>query len=211
MLAAITGAALAAAAGLNAYIPYLFVAVLARFTDAITLPASLGWISSWWSISLATLLLICEITLDKIPAVDTINDAVASFIRPSTGGLIFAATTAAANFENSSTLFTQHPWIGVLLGVIFAGITHSGKMTARPVINAGSFGVGAPVVSMAEDTTSAALSLTAVFFPIVALVIVIALFALILWVTFTLVRTSRTLASRRRTALRATSKGDAKR
>lgn len=211
MLAAVTGAALAAAAGLNAYIPYLFVAVLARFTDAITLPASLGWISSWWSIGLATLLLICEITLDKIPAVDTINDAVASFIRPSTGGLIFAATTAAANFENSSTLFTQRPWIGVLLGIIFAGITHSGKMTARPVINAGSFGVGAPVVSMAEDTTSAALSLTAVFFPIVALVIVIALFALILWVTFTLVRTSRTLASRRRTSLRATSKGDAKR
>ncbi|MDP9800428.1 putative membrane protein [Arcanobacterium wilhelmae] len=196
MLAAITGAGLAAAAGLNAYIPYLFVAVLARFTNVIELPASLSWISSWWSIVLATLLLLSEIVLDKIPAIDTVNDAVASFIRPATGGLIFAATTAAANFENSSPLFTEHPWIGVLLGIVFAGITHGGKMAARPVVNAGTFGLGAPVVSTAEDTTSAALSLTAVFFPVIALIIMVALFGMIIWVVTKLVRSARALHAR---------------
>ena len=36
----LTGFGLAAAAGLNAYIPLLALGLLARFTDLVTLPAS---------------------------------------------------------------------------------------------------------------------------------------------------------------------------
>ena len=43
MIAALTGMGLSAAAGLNAYIPFIIVALLARFTDAFTLPVGFEW------------------------------------------------------------------------------------------------------------------------------------------------------------------------
>ena len=96
MIAALTGMGLSAAAGLNAYIPFLLVALLARFTDVITLPVGLTWIESGWAIAVGVVLLLAELVLDKVPAVDTVNDAIQSFIRPSMGGLMTAATTAGS-------------------------------------------------------------------------------------------------------------------
>ncbi|MEP6856069.1 MAG: DUF4126 domain-containing protein, partial [Pedococcus sp.] len=75
MIVALTGMGLSAAAGLNAYIPFLLVALLARFSDVLTLPQSYAWIESWWAIGIGALLLLTEVVLDKIPAVDTVNDA----------------------------------------------------------------------------------------------------------------------------------------
>ena len=69
MLAVLTGAGLSAAAGLNAYIPFLLVGLLARFTDVITLPGEWQWIESWWALGIGTVLLISELVLDKIPVV----------------------------------------------------------------------------------------------------------------------------------------------
>lgn len=169
MLAALTGMGLSAAAGLNAYIPFLIVALVARFTDVITLPATYAWIESWWAIGIGAVLLFTEVVLDKIPAVDTVNDAVQTFIRPSVGGLIFAATSAAEEIDQS-TWMAEHPWVGVGLGVIVSGLVHTGKVVARPPINAGTLGMGAPVVSAAEDTASVGLSLIAIFVPVLVVV-----------------------------------------
>ena len=55
MLEALTGMGLSAAAGLNAYIPFLVVALAARFTDVITLPTNLTWIESGWAIGIGIL------------------------------------------------------------------------------------------------------------------------------------------------------------
>ena len=143
MLAALTGMGLSAAAGLNAYIPFLVVALIARFTDYITLPVGYEWIESSWAIGIGAALLLAEVILDKIPAVDTINDTIQTFIRPSMGGLIFAATTAAAQLDNS-TWMKENPWVSVVLGVLISGLVHTGKMAARPAINVGTVGAGAP-------------------------------------------------------------------
>ena len=153
MLAALTGMGLSAAAGLNAYIPFLVVALIARFTDYITLPVGYEWIESTWAIGIAAALLLAEVILDKIPAVDTINDTIQTFIRPSMGGLIFAATTAAAQLDNS-TWMKENAWVSVVLGVLISGLVHTGKMAARPAINVGTVGTGAPVVSTLEDISS---------------------------------------------------------
>src|SRR5690349_7663911 len=120
MFAALTGMGLSAAAGLNSYIPFLIVALVARFTDYLTLPASYAWIESWWAIGIGVVLLAAEVVLDKVPAVDSVNDAIQTFIRPTMGGLIFAATSAAVSLD-SSTWMTQHQWVGVVLGVITSG------------------------------------------------------------------------------------------
>lgn len=76
MLVALTGIGLSAAAGLNAYIPFLLVALLARLTDTVVLPDGLGWMSSWWAIGIGAVLLLADVVLDKIPAVDSVNDVV---------------------------------------------------------------------------------------------------------------------------------------
>jgi hypothetical protein len=177
VLAALTGMGLSAAAGLNAYIPFLVVALVARFTDYIVLPSGYEWIESNWAIGIGAVLLATEVVLDKVPAVDTINDTIQTFIRPSMGGLIFAASTAASELDNS-TWMQENMWFSVVLGVIISGLVHTGKMAARPVINAGTVGTGAPVVSTVEDGASVGLSLIAILTP----VLVIVALALLAWV-----------------------------
>jgi uncharacterized membrane protein len=176
MLTALTGMGRSAAAGFNAYIPFLIVALIAKFTDVIVLPASYSWMESWWAIGIGTILLIAEITLDKIPAIDTVNDTIQTVIRPAMGGVIFAAMQAAENFE-SGPWMQENAWVGIVLGIVMALIVHSGKMAARPVINAGTLGAGAPVASTVEDGASVGLSLIAIFLPI----LVLAVLALLIW------------------------------
>jgi uncharacterized membrane protein len=169
MIAVLTGAGLSAAAGFNAYIPFLLVALLARYTDVVVLPQAYTWMESGWALAIGTVLLLAEVVLDKVPAVDSVNDAVQSFIRPAMGGVVFAATSAAAEVDRSAWM-QQHAWVGVVLGVVLSGVVHSGKTVARPAINAGTLGVGAPVVSTLEDSASVGLSLLAVFVPVLVVV-----------------------------------------
>ncbi|HET8768376.1 MAG TPA: DUF4126 domain-containing protein [Pedococcus sp.] len=190
MIATLTGAGLSAAAGLNAYIPFLIVALVARFTDVITLPQSYAWIESWWAIGIGAVLLLAEVVLDKVPAVDSVNDAIQTFIRPSMGGLIFAATSAASDLDHS-TWMTTHPFVGVVLGIVFSGLVHTGKMAARPAINAGTLGFGAPVVSTVEDGASFGISLVAVFLPVLVIVVLIVLTWLLVWLWLTVRRRRR--------------------
>jgi hypothetical protein len=174
VIAALTGMGLSAAAGLNAYIPFLVVALVARFTDVLTLPATYAWVESWWAIGIGAVLLLSEVVLDKIPAVDSVNDAVQTFIRPAMGGLVFAATSAAEEVDRSAWM-ADHPWVGIALGVLVSGLVHTGKVAARPVVNVGTAGLGAPVVSTAEDGASVGLSLAALFAPVLCLVALVLL------------------------------------
>lgn len=175
MLAVLTGIGLSAAAGLNAYIPFLVVAVVARFTDVIALPSSWAWIESWWAIGVVSVLLVAEVVLDKVALIDSLNDAVQTVVRPASAGIIVAATTAADDFERGSSFIQENAWVGVILGVVVAFVVHSGKAAARPVVNAGTLGAGAPVVSSVEDGASFGLTLLAIFLPVLALVAVLGL------------------------------------
>ena len=183
MIAALTGSGLAAAAGLNAYIPFLLVAVLARATDVVQLPADYAWVRSDWAIALGAVLLFTELVLDKIPVVDHVNDMVATLIRPTVGGLIFSATSSAQNLDNSAWM--QHnPWVGAILGAVLAGITHTTKAAVRPAVNVTTAGVGAPVISTLEDIASLGLSIAAIFAPVLVLVFLVVL----AWSVYRLVR-----------------------
>lgn len=180
MFAALTGAGLSAAAGLNAYIPFLVVALFSRFTDAMELPGHFAWIESNWAIGTATVLLLAEVVFDKVPVVDHINDLIGTIIRPASGGLIFSASQAAGDFEAGSDFLADNSWVGVAGGVAIAGAVHGGKAATRAVVNGASFGLGAPVVSTAEDGTSVGLSLLAIFAPVL---VIFALIAMV-WVGF---------------------------
>ena len=169
MIAVLTGAGLSAAAGFNAYIPFLVVALLARYTEVVQLPQAYAWMENGWVLTVGLVLLAVEVVLDKVPAVDWLNDAVQSFVRPAVGGVIFAATSAASEVDHS-TWMQEHAWVGVVLGGVVAALVHSGKAVVRPAVNAATLGSGAPVVSTLEDSASIGLSLLAVFVPVLVVV-----------------------------------------
>jgi hypothetical protein len=180
---ALTGVGLAASAGLNAYIPLLVVGVLSRYTDLIGLPAGWSWLENGWVIGILSVLLAVEVVADKVPAVDSVNDVVQTVVRPASGGLVFGAASASqtVTVSDPGAFFTSNQWVPVVAGVIISLVVHGAKATARPVLNLGTGGVAAPVVSTAEDATSAVMSVVAIVLPILILVFLFALFGGFVW------------------------------
>ena len=87
MFEVLTGAGLAAAAGLNAYIPLLAIGLLSRFTDLVSLPPGWAWLENGWVQIILGVLLVIEIVADKVPAVDSVNDWIQTIVRPAAGGI----------------------------------------------------------------------------------------------------------------------------
>jgi len=169
VLASLTGLGLAAAAGLNAYIPLLLVGLVGRYSSFLNLPEPYAWLENGWVLAGVSVLLLAELVLDKVAVVDHVNDAIQTVIRPTVGGVTFAATAAAEQLDKS-TWMAEHAWVGWVAGILVAAIVHAGKATARPVVNTTTVGLGTPIVSAAEDATSLSLSLVALFAPVLVVV-----------------------------------------
>lgn len=172
MLEALTGTGLAASAGLNAYIPLLTMGLLARYTDAIALPAGWDWLSDGWTLLILAVLLAVEMVADKVPLVDHLNDVVQTVVRPTAGGLAFGAGSSSqtVTVSDPGSFFGSHQWVPIAAGVIIALVVHGVKSAARPVVNASTAGFGAPVASTAEDLSSVAMSVLAILLPVLVLV-----------------------------------------
>ncbi|BCB79463.1 DUF4126 domain-containing protein [Phytohabitans flavus] len=183
VLEALTGTGLAASSGLNAYIPLLTMGLLARYTDLIELPSGWSWLSNGWVLTILALLLAVEFFADKIPMVDSVNDVVQTVVRPTAGGLAFSAGSSAetVTVSDPGQFFSSNQWVPVLVGVLIALGIHGLKATARPVINAGTAGFGAPVASTAEDATSVFMSVIAIVLPFLVLFFLVAMVLAFVW------------------------------
>ena len=74
------------------------------------------------------------------------------------------------------------PWLGLIAGLLTAGAVHGTKAAIRPVINAGTAGVGAPVVSTGEDIVSTVLAFVAIIAPLlVAVLLVVFIWLVVRW------------------------------
>ncbi|RSM73517.1 DUF4126 domain-containing protein [Actinoplanes sp. ATCC 53533] len=177
MLEALTGTGLAASAGLNAYIPLLTMGLLARYTEAIELPSGWQWLSNGWVIGILAVLLAVEMVADKIPVVDHVNDLVQTVVRPTAGGLAFGAGSSSetVTVSDPGSFFGSHQWVPVAAGVVIALCVHGVKAASRPVVNATTAGLGAPVASTAEDFGSVLLSLLAILLPVLVLLAIVLL------------------------------------
>ena len=152
---------LAGSAGLNAYIPLLAVALAARFplnNPLLTLQEPYNLLGSWWGIGILVVLLAIEMTVDKIPAVDTLNDGIQTFVRPTAGAILFAA--------NANVINDIHPALALGAGLLLAGGVHTAKGIARPAVTATTAGTGNWVVSTTEDIVAFFVSVTAILLPI---------------------------------------------
>jgi hypothetical protein len=181
---ALTGAGLAASSGLNAYIPLLTMGLMARYTDLVDLPSGWQWLADGWVIGILVVLLAVEVVADKIPVVDHVNDIVQTVVRPTAGGLAFGAGSSSqtVTVSDPGQFFSSHQWVPVAAGIIIALSVHGVKAASRPVINATTAGVGAPVVSTAEDVSSIILSILAILVPILVLLALVLLVSSAVWV-----------------------------
>lgn len=178
-----TGFGLATAAGLNAYIPMLLMGLLGRFTNLVNLPTGWSWLENGWVIAIVAVLLAVEIVADKIPALDSINDAVQTFVRPTSGGIVFGSGTAAqtAAISDPAEFARTGQWVPVAIGVVTALVVHLTKTAVRPAANVATAGVAAPVLSTLEDITSVSLTFVAILIPALVLIILIALIWAAVW------------------------------
>ncbi|MDH6244575.1 DUF4126 domain-containing protein [Mycobacterium sp. OTB74] len=184
-----TGFGLASAAGLNAYIPLLSMGLLGRYTHLVTLPHGWSWLENGWVISVVAVLLIVEIVADKVPALDSINDTIQTFVRPTSGGIVFGSGTAAqtAAVTDPGAFVHSGQWIPVVMGAVTALVVHLTKSTVRPAANVATAGIAAPVLSTLEDITSVGLVIIAVLVPVLVLVVLAAL----VWGVVVLIRRRR--------------------
>ncbi len=173
----LTGLGLAAAAGLNAYIPLLALGLLARFSELVTLPPAWAWLENGWVMAIVAVLLAVEVVADKVPALDSVNDTVQTFVRPTSGGIVFGSGTAAqtAAVTDPAAFAQSGQWIPVAVGVVVALVVSLTKSTVRPAANVATAGTAAPLLSTLEDIVSVVLVVLAILLPVLVLVAGVAL------------------------------------
>jgi hypothetical protein len=127
-LQSITLAALLAwASGLRLYL-VVFAVGLGGHMGYVDLPKALEVLQHPWVIGAAGVMVAMEFLADKVPAIDSVWDAVHTFIRIPAGALLAAGATG-------DTLTPLTVAAGLLGGTITAG-THFTKAGGRAVINA---------------------------------------------------------------------------
>jgi hypothetical protein len=164
---------LSASAGLNAYIPLLAIALLARFTNLINLGQPWDLLTSWWIIGLLLVLALVEFFADSIPAVNHINDAIQTFIRPTAGAIAFAA--------NAEVITQINPVLSLAAGLLIAGGVHSVKaLVIRPTVTAATGGTANLPVHILEDVTATIMSVLSIVLPVIVIALVLVITGLLL-------------------------------
>ena len=166
-LALITG--LGWTSGIRFYAVLFLLGILHR-NGLHMLPASLEMLAHPWVIAVSGLLCITEFLADKIPGVDSLWDAVHTFIRIPGGALL--ATAAVIDSDPGLALAA-----GLLGGTIAAG-AHFTKAGSRALINLSPEPFSNWAASLTEDVAVVAALWTLLKYPLVLLG-VIALFVLI--------------------------------
>jgi hypothetical protein len=155
--------AAAFAAGLNLYLTVAVVALSSRFGWIPALPPSLRGLENSIVIASAVVLYLVEFVVDKVPHVDSIWDALHTFIRPVSATLLVALALHAAPVELR---------IGAaLLAGLVALAAHGAKAGFRIVLNMKPSKWRNTVMSTVEDVCAAGLAVCALQFPVAALAV----------------------------------------
>ncbi len=158
--------------GLNLYATVATLGLLQRF-KLVHLPGDLGFLSAWWIIALAALLYVVEFVADKVPAVDSVWDAVHTFIRVPAGAVLAASAFADAG-----------PGVKIAATLLGGGValsSHGTKAAARLTANLSPEPFSNILLSIVEDIIAFASTLLMVFHPVVILGVVIVFVAIALW------------------------------
>jgi len=182
--AASAGLALGAgfSSGLNLYATVATLGLLQRF-GVIHLPPGLQRLSHPWVLGTAVALYLLEFFADKIPFVDTIWDAIHTFIRPPAAALLAFAAAGAAPPE--------WRWGAALIAGGVALTSHGTKASARAAVNTSPEPFSNWVLSFGEDLLAVWLTWMATAHPVATTIIVFALLALSIFLLYHLFRFAR--------------------
>jgi hypothetical protein len=168
--------------GFNLYATVLTLGLLQRF-HLVQLPGDLGFLSRWWVIGIAAVLYLVEFLADKIPVVDSVWDAIHTFIRVP-GGAVLAAS-AFAHFDPAIRA------VALLAGGSLALGSHGTKASVRMTANASPEPFSNIFLSTVEDILTVGLAALAAFHPIVILVIILVFILLLVWMAPKVLRVIR--------------------
>ncbi len=165
-------AGLSWASGIRLYMA-LFVAGLFGRLEWVTLPPSLEILQSPWVLGITGLLTVVEFLADKIPGLDSVWDAIQTFIRIPAGAVLGAA--AMGHMDPAWTAGAA------LLGGTFAAGAHATKAGSRAMINTSPEPLSNWTASISEDATVLGALWAAFFHPWVLFAFLIVFFVFAIW------------------------------
>jgi hypothetical protein len=160
------------ASGLNAYAAVLVLGVAQRL-GVVALPHDLQVLASPWVMGTASILFALNFFADKIPYVDSLNDALQTFVRIPAGALL--AYGAATGLSPEVAVIA-----GLLGGTLAAG-THVAKTGSRTLINASPEPFTNILASLGEDITVVGGLVLAIAHPITFLCLLALFVLLLIW------------------------------
>ncbi len=185
MLGFVLGAAFAS--GLNLYATVAVLGLMHRY-EVFRLPASLEVLAHPAVLVVAGVLYLVEFAAAKIPYLDSIWDAIHTFIRPPAAALL--AYAAVGEVPEGWRL------AAALLAGTVALTSHGLKTSARAASNVSPEPVSNSVLSIGEDGAALFLAWMAATHPLITLVLVIILVALSVWLLLKLARLAKLGAQR---------------
>ena len=191
----VLGLAMGAAwtSGINLYATVAVLGLLSRFKLA-QLPGGLDVLDNWIIIGVALFLYAVEFVADKVPYVDTIWDAVHTFIRVPAGAIMAATATADIN--------TEVQIIALLVGGGLAFATHGTKASVRATANLSPEPFSNWALSLAEDFIAVAAAILAVVSPLIILAVIGVFLLIFIWLFPKVIRRLRRMLSILRAFLR---------
>jgi hypothetical protein len=171
-------AVLGFASGIRLYAVLLIVG-LVGYAGWVALPAGLHVLSHPWVLGASALMFCIEFFADKVPAIDSLWDALHTFIRIPAGAALAASVfgfgTAAG--PDSAAWAT----VMAIIGGSLAATSHFTKAGARAAVNTSPEPVSNIVTSTAEDVLVGGLLALVLAWPLAALAVVIVLVAIAAW------------------------------
>jgi len=165
--------------GLNLYATVATLGLLERF-GVIHLPGKLQALGHPLVLGVALGLYVVEFLADKIPYVDSVWQAVHTFIRPPAAALLAFSVTAAAS--------EPWRWAAALLAGGIALTSHGTKASARAAVNMSPEPLSNWALSFGEDLLAVWVTWFATAHPRIAVIVVAALVAISLYLLYHLFR-----------------------
>ncbi len=154
------GAGLAWASGIRLYAVLFLTGLLARF-QVISLPETMGLLTHPVVLSASGTMFIAEFLADKIPAFDTVWDAIHTFIRIPAGALLAAGSLG--------TMDPAYVAAAAIVGGMIATTSHATKAGSRAMLNTSPEPISNWTASLAEDVAAPLGLALAIKFPLVFL------------------------------------------
>jgi len=164
---AAAGIALAACAGMRAFLPLLVVGIAGRFAN-FEISEGYRWLSSDGALITFGIAVVAETLADKVPVLDHALDTVGMVVKPAVGTMV-----AAAMFVKLP------PFAATLLGLAVGGTVATSVALAKAKVRIlSSLTTGTvlnPVLSFVEDLVATVIAAVALIAPFLALAFIVAI------------------------------------